>query len=109
MIDKVGVFDGIKQAMQVIRHQWGGVVLGMGMVGLFFLVLTLIGIGVLVAAVKYSHNIELTLIVSIIAILYIVVIGIIRATVYMVFRTVLLHYAKTGDMPGGISQTVLRS
>ncbi|MEI7890563.1 MAG: DUF6159 family protein [bacterium] len=104
--EELSIKDSLKKSASIIGKTWGeAVIINIG-VGLYFMLLSVIGIAVFVAAL-FVQNIIVIGIVSALLVLYLMALMVISSTLDTIFKIVLYEYANTGKVPQGFSPEVI--
>lgn len=104
--EELSIKDSLKKSASIIGKTWGEtVIINIG-VGLYFMLLSLLGIAVFVAALFVQNAIVIS-IAAILLVFYIIALIIISSTLDTIFRIVLYEYANTGNVPQGFSREVI--
>ncbi len=108
IFENVSVFQSIKRSGHLFKKTWGENVVGRFSIGIFFVILSLIGIIPLVLSL---FTMSLTMIILVLAsvITYWVILGVISSSLSVIFTTALYDYANTGKVPSAYSPEVIKN
>jgi hypothetical protein len=107
IIEDLSLKDSLKKSAAIIKKTWGeAIVINVGL-GLYFVVLALLG-SVLFLATIFTGYPPIILIGFLLIVLYIVGLAVVFSALDTVYKVVLYQYADTGSVPEGFSPEVLQ-
>lgn len=104
--EDLSIKDSLKKSASIIGKTWGETVIISIGVGLYFMILTLLGIVFFLATLFTQSGIVIS-IAAILVVFYIMALAIISSTLDTIFRIILYEYANTGNVPQGFSREVI--
>lgn len=109
VIGQTTITGSFKESASLIRKTWGeALIINVG-VGLFFAALFVAGFAVWLAAIFLTQQALVFLVITILLIVYLIILSIISSALSVIFRLALYEYARTGQMPQGFSQELIKS
>lgn len=113
VVERQGALQAIGESKSLLAKTWGKQIvsgLGFGLIGLLLVIPAIVVIGVAIAGVAISggHMLGIMGTLAVLAMLYLVALGIVMSTLRAIFGAVLYLFAQTGDAPAGFSVADLR-
>ena len=108
IFENISVMQSIKKSGHLFKKTWGENVMGQFSMGLFFLVLGIVGIIPLVISF-FTGSFIITILVAALMILYWGILGIISSSLSGIFVAALYNYANTGKIPSAYSPEVIKN
>lgn len=106
IFENLSVIQSIKKSAHLFKKTWGENVIGQFSMGVFFMVLALIGIIPLIMSF-FTFSFILVILTASLVIIYWVILGIISSSLSGIFVTALYTYANTGKVPSVYSQAII--
>lgn len=107
VIEGLSVGDAIKKSSEMFRRTWGenlAAQIGFGLLGF---VAALPAIALVFVGVAGGSGTAVAAIV--VAVVWLILVSVVIATLSVIFQTALYHYAAAGEVPNGFSSDVMRS
>lgn len=113
VIERRGALEAIGESKDLLAKTWGKQIvsgLGFGLIGLLLVIPALVVIGIAIAGVAVTGGQMLGTMgtLAVLAVLYLVALGIVLSTLRAIFGAVLYLFAQTGDAPEGFSAAELK-
>jgi hypothetical protein len=114
VVERRGALEAVGESKDLLARTWGKQIvsgLGYGLIG-FLLTLPaiiVIGIALLGLATSHGHALGSMGTLALVAVLYLVALGIVMSALRAIFGVVLYSFAKTGEAPAGFDASALRS
>jgi len=111
IFENVSVTDSIKKSGAIFKKTWGENVVGQFSIGVFFMLLALLGIvPLIIGVISLTSGSFIPMILFFgIAILYWVIIAIVSSSLNGVYLTALYNYASKGVVPAGFSEESIKA
>ena len=101
--------ESIKRSASLFKKTWGENIIGQFSIGLFFVILAVVGIVIPIILSFYATSSITFILIIGIMVLYWVILGIISSSLNGVFVVALYQYAVTGKVPSVYSPEVIRN
>ncbi|MBI2542564.1 MAG: hypothetical protein HYW24_00030 [Candidatus Aenigmarchaeota archaeon] len=108
VLENKGVGKSIEKSTELFRKTWGENVVGQFSMGLFFLILAIIGV-IPLAMIAFTGSLILIVSAGILVILYWVILAIISSSLDGIFVAALYIYADTGKVSSVYSRELIRN
>ena len=113
IIERKGAFEAVSGSKELLAKTWGKQLisgLGYGVIGFLLVIpaLVVFVVAVIVVAVSHGQHVASMASIGVLAMIYLIGLGIVLSTLRAIFGVVLYLYAKTGEAPQGFNTANLR-
>ena len=109
VIGRTSIKDSFKESASIIRKTWGETIILKFGTGLFFGIIIFLLIALSIGLMILLPSLYTFIVVVVLLVVAIVIISIISSTLNSIFKLALFNYARTGQVPQGFSESVIKN
>jgi len=109
VIGNLGIQDSFKESAAIIRKTWGETIIVNFGAGLFFAGLFFLGLIISVGLVVLIPSFKFLVFVVVVFVIFVLILSVISSTLNSIFKLVLFNFARTGVVPQGFSEDIVRN
>lgn len=108
VVERKGPFASLKESVRLLKHTWGEQLIGGFAFGLIFFLLSIPGIAAIIFGFfTIAKSAALAVVLIAVGVAYMILVGLIQATLQGIFQAALYLYAKEGTAPAGFAASDL--